>query len=202
MRGSAERDEATGLMDEIRARHPGFREAVLTDARVTAAFRGERYEFRSSLDAVGQALRLAWVSDAFLGQVLYRLKAALQRRGVPVLPRIAHKLAMAQAQISIGDPVVVHPGVYIIHGQVVLDGIVEVHHGSAIAPWVTIGLRAGHLVGPTIGRSVSVGTGAKVIGEVTIGDGAVVGANAVVVDDVAPGVTVAGAPARPVGHDG
>lgn len=186
------------MMDEIRARHPGFREAVIADAGVTAGFRGERREFRSGLDAAGQAVRLAWVSDAFLAQVLYRLKAALQRRGVPILPRIAHKLAMATAQVSIGDPVVVHPGVYIIHGQVVLDGIVEVGSGSAIAPWVTLGLRAGHFVGPTLGRGVSIGTGAKLIGEVTIGDGAVVGANAVVVDDVPAGATVAGAPARVV----
>ena len=32
-----------------------------------------------------QVLRLMWVSDAFLAHALYRLKAALQRRGVPVL---------------------------------------------------------------------------------------------------------------------
>jgi serine O-acetyltransferase len=46
---------------------------------------------------------------------------------------------------------------------------------------------------------VNIGTGAKVIGGVRIGDGATVGANAVVVDDVAPGATVVGAPARPTG---
>ena len=40
-------------------------------------------------------LRLALVSDAYLGQALYRLKASLQARGVPGLPRIAHRLAMA-----------------------------------------------------------------------------------------------------------
>jgi serine acetyltransferase len=44
---------------------------------------------------------------------------------------------------------------------------------------------------------VNIGTGAKVIGGVRIGAGATVGANAVVVDDVAPGTTVVGAPARP-----
>ena len=30
-----------------------------------------------------------------------------------------------------------------LHGQVVVDGIVEIHSGVAIAPFVTIGLRAG-----------------------------------------------------------
>ncbi len=62
--------------------------AVVADARITAHRRGERWEFRSRLDALGQCLRLIGVSDAFAAQVLYRLKAGLQARGVPVLPRV------------------------------------------------------------------------------------------------------------------
>ena len=181
-----------------RARHPPLREALAADARITALYRGERHDFRSRLDLALQIARLAWVSDAFLAQALYRVKAALQARGVPVLPRLAHRLAMALAQVSIGDPVLVAPGVYLLHGQVVIDGIVEIAEGVTIAPWVTIGLRAGNVRGATIERNVSIGTGAKVIGPVRIGEGAVIGANAVVVDDVPSGATVVGAPARPV----
>ena len=59
-------------------------------------------------------------------QACYRLKARLQALGVPALPRLAHRLAMALAQVSIGDPVVVAPGLYILHGQVVVDGLVEI----------------------------------------------------------------------------
>jgi serine O-acetyltransferase len=183
----------------LRARHPGLREALVADARLTAGYRGERSEFRSRLDVAAQMVRLAWASDAFAAQALYRIKAALQARGVPVVPRIAHRLAMMLAQVSIGDPVVVHPGVYIVHGQVVIDGPAEIHSGVTIAPWVTIGLRAGDYRGAVIERNVSIGTGAKVIGGVTVGEGATIGANAVVVDDVPPGVTVVGAPARAVG---
>jgi serine O-acetyltransferase len=182
----------------LRARHPALREALLADARITARYRGERFAFRSRPDAAAQMLRLALVSDGFLGQALYRLKAALQARGVPVLPRIAHRLAMSCAQVSIGDPVVVHPGVYIVHGQVVVDGLVEIHSGVTIAPFVTIVLRAGDVRGATIEADVSIGTGAKIIGGVRIGAGAQIGANAVVVDDIAPGTTVVGAPARPM----
>jgi len=181
---------------ELRARHPRLREALVEDAKVTARYRGERHEFRSGLDAAAQMARLAWASDAFAAQALYRVKARLQALGVPLLPRIAHRLAMALAQVSIGDPVVVHPGIYILHGQVVIDGMAEIHAGVTIAPFVTIGLRAGDLRGATIERDVSIGTGAKIVGAVRVGAGARIGANAVVVDDVPAGVTVIGAPAR------
>src|SRR4051794_18221301 len=184
--------DARSLMREIRARHPRLLVAVLADAEVTATYRGERNEFRTRADAVGQVLRLMWVSDAFLAQVLYRIKARLQGLGVPLLPRLAHRLAIMTGQVAIGDPVVVEPGVYIVHGQVVIDGIVEVQSGTIIFPFVTVGLRAGDVIGATIERGVSVGTGAKVIGRVRIGEGARIGANAVVVDDVAPGTTVVG----------
>jgi serine O-acetyltransferase len=189
------------LWREIRSRHPGLREALAADARVTARYRGERYEFHGRLDLAVQMLRLAWQSDAFLAQALYRLKARLQALGVPLLPRLAHRLSMALAQVSIGDPVVMRPGVYIVHGQVVADGLVEIGPGVVLFPWVTIGLRAGDVRGATIERDVSVGTGAKLIGPVRVGEGARIGANAVVVDDVPAGVTVVGAPARPVSSE-
>jgi serine O-acetyltransferase len=188
---------AKSLMSDIRKRHPGLREAILADARVTLRHRGEREEFGSWIDVSVQVLRLIWASDAFLAQALYRLKARLQRLGVPVLPRLAHRLAMITGQVTIGDPVVVHPGVYLLHGQVVIDGIVEIHPGVVIGPFVTIGLRKGVIGGPTIEEDVSIGTGAKVLGDLRVGAGASIAANAVVIEDVPPGATVVGAPARP-----
>ncbi len=185
-----------GFLRALRARHPALREALVADAEVTLAFRGEGALPASRLGRTRAMLRLAWQSDAFLALAFYRVKAASQARGIPVVDRIAHRLAMITAQVSIGDPVVVHAGVYIVHGQVVADGLVEIHPGVSIAPWVTLGLRAGDVRGPTIGPGVSIGTGAKVIGNVTVGAGATIGANAVVVDDVPAGATVVGAPAR------
>lgn len=198
MAADSTRNDRERFMRALRARFPGLREAVAADARITAQHRGERFEFASRLDLLAQVLRLMWVSDAFLGLVLYRMKSRMQARGIPVLPRLAHRAAMAIAQVSIGDPVVVHPGVYLIHGQVVLDGLVEIGSGTVIGPWVTVGLRAGNVRGPQVGNGVSIGTGAKLIGPITVGAGATIGANAVVVDDVGAGSTVVGAPARPV----
>jgi serine O-acetyltransferase len=190
------------LMRERRARFPRFGEAVAADAAATALYRGERHEFRSRLDLAIQALRLAWQSDAFLAQVLYRAKARMQALGVPILPRIAHRLAMITGQVAIGDPVIVHPGVYLLHGQVVIDGLTEVHSGVTIAPFVTLGLRHGEIVGPTIEAHAHIGSGAKVVGRITVGSGAQIGANAVVLEDVAAGATVVGVPAKTAGSVG
>ena len=181
---------------EIRSKHPRFIAAVVADARIACASRGERSEFRDRLDTIVQIVRLICVTDAFAAHVCYRAKARLQALGVPVLPRIAHRLAMMLAQVCIGDLVVMQPGVYIAHGQVVMGGVVEIRRRVTIFPWVTIGLRAGNWDGPKVGKGVSIGTGAKLIGPITVGDRAQIGANAVVVNDVDPQTTVTGAPAR------
>lgn len=49
---------------------------------------------------------------------------------------------------------------------------------------------------PTLGDSVVIGAGAKVLGPIEIGEGARVGSNSVVVKSVPPGVTVVGIPAH------
>jgi serine O-acetyltransferase len=183
-------------LGDIRSKHPRFVAAVVADAKITAHARGDRCEFRGRTDALVQALRLAWDSDAFLALVFYRAQARLDALRIPVLPRLAHRLAMMTAQVCIGKTVVVHPGIYLGHGQVVMDGFVEIHSGAVINPWVTIGLRHGKFRGPTIGRDVRVGTGAKILGEITVHRDAKVGANAVVLEDVPAGATVVGVPAR------
>ena len=54
------------------------------------------------------------------------------------------------------------------------------------------------LLGTTVERGASIGSGATILGGVRIGPGATVGAGAVVTKDVASGATVAGNPARPL----
>lgn len=53
---------------------------------------------------------------------------------------------------------------------------------------------------PKIRRGVLLGAGAKVIGNIEVGEGAKVGSGAVVLEDVPPHTTVAGVPAKIVGH--
>jgi serine O-acetyltransferase len=193
---------ADQMMREVRSRHPRLRDAIVADTRVALTHRGERFDLQPGADTMIQILRLCWASDAFLAQSLYRVKAALQRRGVPLIPRLCHRLAIMIAGVTIGDPVVIHPGVHLLHGQVVIDGVTEIKPGVVIGPFVSIGLVAGDIGGPTIEKDVMVGASASILGKLTVGAGATIGANAAVFRDVPSGATVVGVPGRPRTDEG
>lgn len=181
--------------DLVGNRHPRFVHAVAADLRFSLQCRGESVP--SSRWLLGcDVLRLCWASDAFAAQCCYRARCALIRARVPLLPTVLHRLSMMLSQICIGDPVVMAPGVYIAHGQVVVDGLTTIGANVVLFPWTTIGLIAGNFHGPTIGNGATIGTGARVLGPVTIGTHAMVGANAVVLDDVPAMTTAVGSPAR------
>lgn len=85
---------------------------------------------------------------------------------------------------------IVHPCGIVVSDQAVIGKNCRIHAG------VNIGIHRGRA--PRIGDNVYLGPGAKIVGGVVIGDNAVVGANAVVVNDVPPGVTVGGVPAKTI----
>jgi carbonic anhydrase/acetyltransferase-like protein (isoleucine patch superfamily) len=137
-------------MAGIRSRHPGLREAVVADARITAQHRFERHEFHGTLDTVIQVLRLMWVSDAFLAHALYRLKAALQRRGV------------FDGIVEIRRGAIISPWVTIgLRGG---DW-----GGPTIGPGVSIGTGAKVLGKVTVGAGARIGANAVVLEDVPEG---------------------------------
>ena len=99
----------------------------------------------------------------------------------------------------------IHPGaimgrrVFIDHGMgVVIGETADVGDDCTIYQGVTLGGTTLHKGKrhPTLGRNVTVGTGAKILGPFTVGDGAAIGSNAVVVKEVPAGATVVGIPGR------
>lgn len=187
------------IFDERLAKMPGFRKAVLGDLRIMAKERdvpvnSERFTWHT----IWKLVVLCWETHAFFALVLYRLRTSLRKKRVPFLPRVMEKLSMILAQVCIGDPVIIRPGLRLPHGQVVIDGATLIESNVRIRPFVTIGLMEGNYQGPTIKRGASIGTGAKILGPVTLGRGCVVGANAVVIKNVPANTTVVGVPARPV----
>ncbi len=170
---------ARAWRSELRRRRPPFAAAVAADAR-----------------ASGRPPAALLADPAFLALAVYRARSRLHALGVPVLPRLLHRLSIALGRLYVGDPVVIDAGVRVPEGRAVVDGLSSVGPGTTIGPRTTIGLRAGDLHGPTIGAGVEIGAGARVVGAVTVGDGAGIAPGSVVVDDVAPGTHVAGLPAR------
>ncbi|MCZ6642299.1 MAG: serine O-acetyltransferase [Gammaproteobacteria bacterium] len=113
-----------------------------------------------------------------------------------------------QNQISVTLGVDIHPaarigsGLMLDHATgIVVGETAVIEDDVSILHAVTLG-GTGKESGdrhPKIRRGVLLAAGCKVIGNIEVGEGAKVGAGSVVLEDVPPGVTVAGVPAKIVG---
>lgn len=157
--------------------------------------------FRASRPRWQLFLYLLLTAHMFPAVLIYRLQTYLFDAGLGPLATLLGRINHTVFGVTIGHHVRTTGGLYIAHGHVVMDGVINLGHSVQVAPFVTLGLtnsegRPFDLIGPTIGDHVNIGTGAKVVGPVTIGDHVKVGANAVVIDDVPAHHTAVGAPAR------
>ena len=99
--------------------------------------------------------------------------------------------------IGIDRLVAIGPGLRIHHfGNIFLHSRVRIGRNCTLRQGVTIGNRADDGPVPTLGDDVECGAYAQVLGGIQIGDGAKIGALSVVLQDVPPGHTAVGIPAR------
>ncbi|HZY98973.1 MAG TPA: serine O-acetyltransferase [Candidatus Baltobacteraceae bacterium] len=141
----------------------------------------------------------------FHAVVAHRLIHPLYRAGLPLLPRFLAQAVRFFTGIEIHPGAEIGRGVFIDHGMgVVIGETAEVGDGCTIYQGVTLGgtsLTHGKRH-PTLGRNVTVGVNAAVLGAIKLGDNVKVGGGSVVVKDVPANATVVGVPARIVAQDG
>jgi len=114
------------------------------------------------------------------------------------------RFAMVSDTAACGAGVQLLPGSVVnaateIGSGTIINTNASVDHDSRIGEFVHVAPGVAIGGGVTIGDLAFIGIGARLLPGLTIGAGARVGAGAVVIDDVAPGVTVVGVPARVVG---
>ena len=89
------------------------------------------------------------------------------------------------------------PGLRIHHfGNIFIHSGVKIGANCTLRQGVTIGNRHEGGGVPVLGDDVELGAYAQVLGEIRIGDGARIGALSVVLQDVPPGATAVGIPAK------
>lgn len=141
----------------------------------------------------------------FHALVAHRLIHALHRAGIPIVPRFLANLSRFFTQIEIHPAATIGKGIFIDHGSgVVIGETAQIGDGCTIYQGATLGgtsLSHGKRH-PTLGRNVTVGVNASVLGAITLGDNSKVGGGSVVVKDVPANATVVGVPARVVMQDG
>jgi serine O-acetyltransferase len=151
------------------------------------------------------ALDVVLSYPGFHALIAHRFIHALDRTRLPLLPRFLASITRFVTGIEIHPAARIGSGVFIDHGMgVVIGETAEVGEGCTIYQGVTLGgtsLVRGKRH-PTLGRNVTVGVSAIVLGAVRVGDNARIGGGSVVVRDVPANATVVGVPARVVMQDG
>jgi sugar O-acyltransferase (sialic acid O-acetyltransferase NeuD family) len=139
-----------------------------------------------------------------IGDPAARLRVAerVEARGARAVA-VVHPAAVLATDAQVGAGALVG-GLAFISTSVVVGPHAQVHYGATVGHDTVLGAGATVLPGANVagavelGRAATVGSGAVVLQGRRVGAGATVGAGAVVTADVPEGVTVVGAPARPL----
>ena len=130
---------------------------------------------------------------------IHRITHWLWKRKFKLIARWLSQLARGLTGIEIHPGATIGPGLFIDHGMgVVIGETAEVGADVTLYHGVTLGgtsMSKGKRH-PTIGDRVTIGAGAKVLGNILIGSDSRIGANAVVVKSVPENSVVVGVPGQ------
>ena len=131
--------------------------------------------------------------------VTYRIAHAIYKKGFKRIARFIMAINQFITNIDIHPAAEIGENVFIDHGiGVVIGETTIIGNNVTIYQGVTLGgvsLNPGKRH-PTIEDDVTIGAGAKILGNITIGKESKIGANSVVVKDVPPYSTVVGIPGK------
>lgn len=137
--------------------------------------------------------------SGFHAILAYRIANKLAKWKIPFIPRLISQTARFFTGIEIHPKATIGEKFFIDHGMGVVIGETTIIGDEVlIYQGVTLG-GTGKDLGkrhPTIGDRVTIGAGAKVLGNITIGNDSNIGAGSVVIDDVPEHSTVVGIPGR------
>jgi serine O-acetyltransferase len=159
-----------------------------------------RRDLRAALSrdpAARSALEVVLTYPGFHALQFYRLAHRLEQERIPLLPRLISHVARCVTGIEIHPGARIADGLFIDHGMgVVIGETAELGEDCHLYQGVTLGGTSTRRAKrhPTLGRGVTVGAGASVIGAVTVGDNVRIGAGSVVVTNVPDNATVVGVP--------
>lgn len=149
--------------------------------------------------AARNIFEIVFLYAGFHALLNYRIAHKLQKWGIPFIPRLISQLARFFTGVEIHPSAVIGRRFFIDHGMGVVIGETTIIGDNVLVyQGVTLG-GTGKELGkrhPTICNNVTIGAGAKVLGNITIGENSNIGAGSVVIDDVPEHSTVVGVPGR------
>jgi serine O-acetyltransferase len=148
--------------------------------------------------------RFEWNEPSYIVLILFRIGSSIRKikfKPLRILLSVLHTPFYAFFSIFMGISIprgaTIGKGFRIYHfGGIVLNPLTKIGDNCSFHQGVTVGVRNTYIDVPIIGNNVTVGAGAKLLGDIKIGDNVVIGANAVVLCDVPNDSIAVGIPAK------
>jgi len=178
-------------------------EALAGDVSIGKAVRADLRAHRSRDPACESFVEPFLYFKGFHALQAHRVAHWLWQRGRRWLAYLVQNRCSSSFDVDIHPAARIGQGIMIDHGTgLVIGETASIGDDVSVLHAVTLGGSGcgGGDRHPKVAGGVLISAGAKILGPVRIGEGAKIGAGSVVLNDVPPHSTVAGVPARIVGH--